>query len=252
MKMELHDKAIILNKYDVVYYICSTCGFIQTENPYWLEESYSKAIATADTGIMLRNLQNVSDLLFFMKFINGASFLDFGGGHGILTRIMRDYGYNFYHYDKYAENLFANGFEGTLDKKYNLITSFENFEHFVNPMDEIERIMKMTDVLYFSTNLIPDSIPLIKEWWYYSPSTGQHISFYSRESLNKIAEKYSLHLLTNNNTIHIFSKYKLNKNYFKYYRIYNKLSKINIHKLFKRQSLTMEDHYKIIGGNTFV
>jgi len=115
--MELHDKATILNKYDVAYYICPNCGFIQTENPYWLEESYSKAIATADTGIMSRNLQNAPDLLFFMRFINGANFLDFGGGHGILTRIMRDYGYNFYHYDKYAENLFANGFEGGLDER---------------------------------------------------------------------------------------------------------------------------------------
>jgi hypothetical protein len=251
-KTEIHDKATILNKYNAVYYICPNCGFIQTENPYWLEESYSKAIAKADTGIMMRNLQNSYDLLFFTKFIKCANSLDFGGGHGILTRIMRDYGFNFFHYDKYADNFFADSFEGSLDNKYDLVTSFENFEHFVEPMEEIEKIMAMTDVLYFSTCLVPDNIPLIKEWWYYSPSTGQHISFYSKKSLEIIAKKYNLHLMTNNSSIHILSRFKLDKHYFKYYRLYNKLGKINANELFKRRSLTMDDHYKIIGINKIV
>jgi hypothetical protein len=101
--------------------------------------------------------------------------MDFGGGHGIFTRIMRDCGFDFYHYDKYAENLFAAGFEANLGQKYNLITSFENFEHFVNPIEEIEKLIKMSDTLYFSTSLIPSAYPSIKDWWYYSPNTGQHI-----------------------------------------------------------------------------
>jgi 2-polyprenyl-3-methyl-5-hydroxy-6-metoxy-1,4-benzoquinol methylase len=157
-KMFEYDTALVLNKYNIAYYVCPKCEFIQTEEPYWLEESYSKAIASADTGVIMRNILNANSLLFFMRFIdNNGKCLDFGGGHGILTRIMRDYGFDFYHYDKYAENLYANGFEGSLEERYALITSFENFEHFVEPTEEIRKILKQTEVLYFSTELIPKS-----------------------------------------------------------------------------------------------
>jgi hypothetical protein len=159
-KMFEYDTALVLNKYNVAYYTCPKCGFIQTEEPYWLEEAYSKAIASADTGIIMRNISNANSLLLFMQFIdNNRKCLDFGGGQGILTRIMRDYGFDFYHCDKYAENLYANGFEGNLEEKYALITSFENFEHFVEPIKEIERLLGQTDVLYFSTVLIPNTPP---------------------------------------------------------------------------------------------
>jgi hypothetical protein len=153
--MIIHDKAMVLYKYQATYYRCPNCGFIQTEAPYWLNEAYTKAIAPADTGIIARNINNAANLVFFMQFIQLGPALDFGGGHGILTRIMRDYGFDFYHYDKYAENLFASGFEGDLDKRYALVTSFENFEHFVNPIEEIEKLLGIADIVYFSTELLP-------------------------------------------------------------------------------------------------
>jgi hypothetical protein len=154
--MTLHDTAQILNKYTVEYYHCPRCGFIQTEEPYWLDEAYTKAIVAGDTGVMARNITNTTNLLFFLRYVprNGPC-LDFGGGYGVLTRMMRDYGFDFYLYDKYAENLFALGFEGNLNKKYDLITSFENFEHFVNPMEEIEKLVNISDILYFTTLLLP-------------------------------------------------------------------------------------------------
>jgi 2-polyprenyl-3-methyl-5-hydroxy-6-metoxy-1,4-benzoquinol methylase len=104
---------------------------------------------------LARNLTNAANLLFFLRFVPAGACLDFGGGHGILTRLMRDYGFDFYHYDKYAENLFACGFEGGLNERYNVITSFENFEHFVSPMDEIEKLLSITDTIYFTTLLLP-------------------------------------------------------------------------------------------------
>jgi len=33
--------ARILRKYDVRYWYCSKCGFLLTDEPYWLEEAYS-------------------------------------------------------------------------------------------------------------------------------------------------------------------------------------------------------------------
>jgi 2-polyprenyl-3-methyl-5-hydroxy-6-metoxy-1,4-benzoquinol methylase len=156
-----YDQALVLGKYKVQYFSCPNCGFIQTEEPYWLNEAYSKAITIYDTGIMARNIANATNIMFFLNNNNmkDCRCLDFGGGHGVFTRIMRDYGFNFCHYDKYAENLFAGGFDGNLNTKYDLITSFENFEHFVNPMAEIEKLTDSTDILFFRLYLF--HLPLL-------------------------------------------------------------------------------------------
>src|ERR1039458_28938 len=37
--------AEVLHKYQVSYFMCSVCGFVNTERPYWLNEAYSEPIA---------------------------------------------------------------------------------------------------------------------------------------------------------------------------------------------------------------
>ena len=63
-------QAEILNKYIVSYYLCPNCSFLQTENPYWLEEAYLQPINDSDTGIMYRNLwlRNIASTLIFFIF----------------------------------------------------------------------------------------------------------------------------------------------------------------------------------------
>jgi len=36
--------SVILNKYEVDFFKCLETGFVQTEDPYWLEEAYSSAL----------------------------------------------------------------------------------------------------------------------------------------------------------------------------------------------------------------
>ncbi|RPI02481.1 MAG: glycosyl transferase group 1, partial [Ignavibacteriae bacterium] len=106
-------RRIILNKYDVDYFQCSSCEFIQTEEPYWLEEAYRHSITTEDTGIVKRNIllaKRTSAVLFFW-FHSYGQFLDYGGGYGLFVRLMRDAGFNFFWNDPFTENLFARGFE---------------------------------------------------------------------------------------------------------------------------------------------
>ena len=50
----------ILNKYNIKYHYCENCGFLQTEEPYWLDESYAESINISDTGYMQRNI-NLSE-----------------------------------------------------------------------------------------------------------------------------------------------------------------------------------------------
>lgn len=51
----LWERARILGRHDIAYYRCPDCGFIETEEPYWLDEAYSEAIADADIGLAGRN-----------------------------------------------------------------------------------------------------------------------------------------------------------------------------------------------------
>lgn len=244
------DSTKILHKYDVNYYHCSVCGFVQTDEPHWLEEAYSEAISTMDTGIVVRNIENATNLCFFMRFIPNGICMDFGGGGGIFTRMMRDNGFDFYHYDKYAKNEFARGFEADLNKNYALITAFENFEHYVNPMEEIASLMKKADVLFFSTHLVASKPPLIENWWYYAPQTGQHIAFYSLETLQFIAQKHNCQLLSNNHNLHILSKIPIRKNFFKQLECYNKVrEKLDITRKYKKASKTEDDFLVIKNAN---
>ena len=64
--------AKILNKNNIKYYYCDYCGFLQTEEPYWLKEAYSNPISIIDTGIVARNItlsQITSGIICFLLFL---------------------------------------------------------------------------------------------------------------------------------------------------------------------------------------
>jgi hypothetical protein len=127
-------------------------------------------------------------------FDSEARFLDYGGGCGLLVRLMRDSGLDFLWHDRYATNLFARGFEGSTADHYELVTAFEVFEHLADPLDEIAQMFIVSKNILFSTELLPESRPRPGEWWYFALESGQHISIYSRESLRRIAEHFSVNL----------------------------------------------------------
>ena len=54
--------AKVLNK-NVEYFDCTNCGYVQTQEPFWLDEAYASVIDNNDTGIMMRNLSNISLVL---------------------------------------------------------------------------------------------------------------------------------------------------------------------------------------------
>jgi len=200
--------SVILGKYDVNYYACKNCGFLSTESPYWLEESYASPINLTDTGILGRNiyLSKIVSILLSVCFNHNSKFLDYGAGYGILVRLLRDVGFDFYWSDAYAQNVFAKGFESTAGESYALTLSFETFEHFPDPIYEIDRMFGLSKNLLFSVELFDDaSIPDANVWWYYGREHGQHISFYTLRTLRFIASKYNKVLYTNNKDIHMFS-----------------------------------------------
>jgi hypothetical protein len=210
----------VLNKYDVKYYQCEDTGFIQTENPFWLEEAYSSAITKLDIGLISRNetLREVVIPILNNYFDANAKFLDYAGGYGLFTRQMRDRGYDFYHTDKFCQNIFAEYFDlkDTLPHtKFELATAFEVFEHLSDPAEELKSISEYTDNILFSTVLQPQTpLKSVEDWWYFIPETGQHIALYNEKSLAALGEKFGYHFYTDGISTHLFTKRKLATNPF--------------------------------------
>lgn len=221
----------ILGKYDISYYHCSTCDFVQTEEPYWLDEAYSRPINLSDTGYMVRNQFYAKRLtiLLYLLFGKNGQYLDYAGGYGVFVRMMRDIGFDFYWDDKYTQNMFATGFEWDQASKVDAVTLFEVFEHFVDPMDEIEKLLEISDTIIFSTDLHPNPVPQPKDWWYYGLDHGQHIAFYSTKTFEYIAERLQLNYM-NMGSLHVLSRKELSNWKLKT----TKLSKFGLHKLIER------------------
>ena len=200
----------ILGKYHILYYFCGNCKCIQTEKPYWISEAYDSSIAVTDTGIMLRNMEICRDVFSIIKryFNPKVKVLDYGGGYGILTRMLRDKGVDAYWSDKYSENLLVKGFEYDGTDKVDIILAFEVVEHLENPMETIREIMSKSDCFIFSVSTLPRfDFKTNQEWWYFAPETGQHIFFPSDETLRWIANELGCRYY-NLLGLHIFSKRK--------------------------------------------
>lgn len=202
--------AQVLYKYDVTYYQCKNCGFGQTEEPYWLHESYISPMNLSDTGVMFRSerMSKITTTLLYLFFNKNGTFLDYAGGLGVFTRQMRDIGFNFLWNDPYTKNELARGFEGDLNRKYDAVTTFESFEHFEHPLEEIEKILQITDTIILTTDLISVPAPSHKNWWYYASEHGQHVAFYSKDSFREIAKKFGLNY-HNAMNVHILTKDKI-------------------------------------------
>lgn len=190
----------------VNYYSCSVCEYVQTETPFWLDKAYSSTINDCDTGIMSRNQANVGLVLATLNALNKiqGSVIDCAGGYGILVRLLRDRGVNAVWSDPYCKNLLAVGFEHK-GESADLVTAFEAFEHFIDPMLEAEKLFAIAPNLLISTELIATPAPEQSKWWYYGSNHGQHIGFFRRKTLQIIAKKFNKHLVSNGQNYHLFT-----------------------------------------------
>ena len=199
----------MLGRYHVAYYRCPKCELLKTEEPYWLDEAYSNAIADTDVGLVARNVAmraNLPRILYFLFNPNGC-FLDYAGGYGMLCRMMRDAGFDFYWQDKHCYNLLAKGCElPPILKNIEAVTAFEVLEHLSNPSTFVEEIFsKYNPQALIITTTLYKGEPPDQDWWYYSFETGQHISFFTRKSLSALCQRFGLFLYSIGG-IHIFSK----------------------------------------------
>ncbi|MFW5749739.1 MAG: class I SAM-dependent methyltransferase [Halanaerobium sp.] len=117
--------------------------------------------------------------------------LDFGCGPGpVLADLLESEGIEVDLYDPYF-------FPGKvfLNKKYDLITSTEVFEHFSNPIKEMELLTSHLgegSYLAVMTSFHPGP-DKFEDWWYKWDPT--HIVFYNQKTFNQIASDFGLDIM---------------------------------------------------------
>jgi SAM-dependent methyltransferase len=201
----------ILGKYAASYFRCLECGIIKPKDPFWLPESYTRAIAETDVGLVSRNLRNRDLLGAILTRLHpvGGRILDVGGGYGLLCRLLRDRGWDCYTSDIYCENLFAQAYEPHEGFRAPTLLAFEVFEHIDDPLTFVrDKIREYgARVFVFSTLIHHWDVPP-QDWWYYTFETGQHISIYTRRTLQRLAADIGWHYLQLSDEMHVLTKDK--------------------------------------------
>ena len=186
------------------------------DDPVWIERAHSKAISNLDTGLVSRCL-SASRLISTLLFLEGkkaANGIDWGGGTGLLTRLLRDQGFQVHSYDKYAKVEHAEGFEASLEEAEEaatFITSIECFEHLVNPIDAYKYVISKKEYFIFTTETIdtPPPDPAEKSWWYFVPESGQHITFASKQGLGEFRKILGFDYFVSFGSLHVMSRSRL-------------------------------------------
>jgi 2-polyprenyl-6-hydroxyphenyl methylase/3-demethylubiquinone-9 3-methyltransferase len=127
--------------------------------------------------------------------------LDYGGGNDVFCTVLRDAGFPIaVTFDPMVPE-HAMRPEG----KFDLVTSFETFEHLPDPAAGIASILEFAaepGLIFFTTLLQPMDIEQQRlNWWYVGPRNG-HVSLFSREALTKAWNRYGYRVASLNDNTH--------------------------------------------------
>ena len=204
--------------FQALYLKCKNCSSVQVANPEWIDMAHSDAISDLDTGLVSRCI-SASRLVSTMLFLEGkhsASGIDWGGGTGLLTRLLRDQGFTVKSYDKYTEGKHTVGFNINLQeahKSTHFITAVECFEHLIDPVDSFKSVVQNKDYFIFTTNIIdtPPPNPSDYSWWYFMPDSGQHITFASKQGIEAFMKLIGFDNYYQIGNLHVMSKKPLKR-----------------------------------------
>lgn len=198
----------------VPYRKCEQCNFIFTDFfDGFSPEMWTTYIYNADyydyvdpDYLLKRPKQNASQLNKILKLTNiNWIGLDYGGGNGLLSELLKSKGHNYDCYDPYDQNTMQFKNIG----KYNFLTAFEVAEHSPDPVGLLNDALSFCDpvntVILIGTEISDNTIARsrLSSWWYAAPRNG-HISLYSKKSLTALAEKNKLKYYKLSNSTHIF------------------------------------------------
>jgi hypothetical protein len=187
----------VLGRHEVDYLKCDSCGSLQTETPYWLDEAYGEgAVHDRDTGMVMRNLDKQALVVTCSRLLGlprSPRVLDFGGGTGLLCRLLRDVGMDAWLYDPLGGHELSQGFVlDHLEGRFDLVCAFEVVEHLVEPAETLRELAHLADALLIGTE---PYLGQAEDWWYLMPPVGQHVFFFSPRGFDWVAREIGMHHL---------------------------------------------------------
>jgi SAM-dependent methyltransferase len=209
---EARDKFLPLAGVPIYYYLCEKCGFcLAPQFADWKLEDFECKIYNQDyvqidpDYIDSRPRANAGSLI---KLLGEQALpirhLDYGGGSGLLSDILRRSGWQSSSYDPFVDR------DVRLESlgKFDLITAYEVFEHVPDVkqlLSNLSSLLAQDGVVLFSTMLSDGNIAPRQrlDWWYASPRNG-HISLFSNASLALLASKHAFKFGSFSTGFHVF------------------------------------------------
>ncbi len=180
-----------------IYEICSHCEAISLQDKFIVTKKREKAQYENHNN----SFESRGYVEMFEKFLdyfwqnldkNATNALDFGSGPGpVLAQILKSKALHVDTYDKFyqPEELYK-------DKKYDLITSTEVFEHLQNPLDTLclfKKHLKKGGLIAIMTLFHDNNEENFWKWWYRRDPT--HILFYTPKTFEVLADMCGLKIL---------------------------------------------------------
>ncbi len=211
---ERKGKFLALAQIPVYFVLCRECSFcFAPDFSNWKLEEFREKIYNDEYVLVdpeyieIRPRANAKNLIsMFGIGSNSIKHLDYGGGDGLLARLLQETGWQSTSYDPFV-NLYT-----PIDHlgKFDLITAFEVFEHVPDVpalMRNLDKLLAANGIVLFSTLVSDENIGANQRinWWYASPRNG-HISLFSKRSLAILAKKYDFNFGSFSVGLHVFWK----------------------------------------------
>ena len=198
----------------IYYALCADCGFCFSPEMYtWSLGDFSSHVyndfyKNIDPDYeVVRPAANAALIAsVFGKSAGQIRHLDYGGGNGHLSNLLRSEGFSSTSYDPFVDV----DLDPMTLGEFDLITAFEVFEHVPDVgalMSHLAALRAENGVILFSTLTSDGHINAHQRlgWWYASPRNG-HISLFSKKSLSCLAVRFGFNFGSLNDGLHVFWK----------------------------------------------
>lgn len=192
-------------QFNIIYHRCKSCDFIYMDRESVVSFKEERKVYELHNN----SIEDEGYVAMFNRFINsfvedvdGKELLEYGSGpEPVFSELMKRRGFNVTMYDLHYYND-----DSYLNNKYDVITSTEVFEHFLDPMKELEKLIPLLNaggVLAIMTQF-PKGDEHFLDWWYRRDET--HISFFTEKSFSYIANHFNLEIIFTNHKDYMILK----------------------------------------------